>query len=278
MKPTTTNPYTNLDIPPSIFYEFPMGSVMQKSEPETIARNIMVILKRTGDKFRELPFEEYKEEREKDGEYSGIERLYFESVTKYCSDAKSASLFSPVWEEALSEYLSEHQQDKPAEVSDTLVVGDLLEGLEFTFTSDKETDSYKDIVMLKDKVVAWLNIRNTPDEWNLIQTAISQAPVLYKENKELKDKAELWKNNYAVCEKDRQDRILEFNVWIKIVSDETNSTNARIQQLEEALNKISDECIKVLSSGVDEDTRTISFKNLLGAISETAKAALTTKS
>jgi len=38
---------------PSDFTNEPMGSVLQKSEAETVARNIMVILKRTGDTYKE---------------------------------------------------------------------------------------------------------------------------------------------------------------------------------------------------------------------------------
>ena len=53
---------------PSDFLEYPWNSVTKNSEYETIALNIMVILKRTGDEFRELSFDEYKTERLKDVE------------------------------------------------------------------------------------------------------------------------------------------------------------------------------------------------------------------
>ena len=82
---------------PSDFTNDPMGSVLQKSEAETVARNIMVILKRTGDAFRDLSFEEYKEERIMDGNYSGMEQNYFYQVLPYCKSADIAKLFSKSW-------------------------------------------------------------------------------------------------------------------------------------------------------------------------------------
>ncbi len=74
-----------------------MGSVLQKSEAETIARNIMVILFRTGDTFRPLSWEEYKEERLKDGQFSEGEKRYFDQVIDYCDSPKTAKLFSKEW-------------------------------------------------------------------------------------------------------------------------------------------------------------------------------------
>ena len=57
---------------PSNFKALPMGSIFEKSEYETIARNIMVILSRTGDLFRPISWYEYKEEREKDGNLAAV--------------------------------------------------------------------------------------------------------------------------------------------------------------------------------------------------------------
>ena len=82
---------------PSDFTNDPMGSVLQKSEAETIAQNIMVILKRTGKEFRELSFEEYKREREKDGDFHIIEKKYFEQIIGYCKSPDTAKLFSKRW-------------------------------------------------------------------------------------------------------------------------------------------------------------------------------------
>ena len=85
---------------PSNFKSDPMGSVLQEAESETIARNIMVILARTGDIFRPLSWKEYKTEREKDKDFSSGEKSYFEVVIDYCKSPDTARLFSPVWEQA----------------------------------------------------------------------------------------------------------------------------------------------------------------------------------
>lgn len=86
------------ELKPSDFSNLrPLSSVLGKSEYETIALNIMVILKRTGNEFRELSYEEYESERKKDGNYSKIEYMYFESVAKYCLSAETAVSFSPNW-------------------------------------------------------------------------------------------------------------------------------------------------------------------------------------
>ncbi len=86
------------DLKPSDFTNHPMASVLCKSESETVAMNIMKILKRTGDTFRPLSKEEYAEEREKDGHFSSGELLYFDGVIKYCKNADTAQLFSKAWE------------------------------------------------------------------------------------------------------------------------------------------------------------------------------------
>ncbi len=82
---------------PSDFTNFPLESVLQKCESETIAQNIMKILERTGNVFRELTFEEYRIERLKDGDFSEGEENYFEKVIGYCVDSKCAKLFSEAW-------------------------------------------------------------------------------------------------------------------------------------------------------------------------------------
>jgi len=76
----------------------PWNSIFHKSEAETIALNIMKILARTGNKFRELSYEEYEKERIKDGNYADwAEKPYFEMVIKYCSSAEMAKKFSLDW-------------------------------------------------------------------------------------------------------------------------------------------------------------------------------------
>lgn len=88
---------------PSDFTEYPWSSVFRNSECETIARNIMIILKRTGDNWRKLEWEEYVDERGKDGAsgYSvGGEKEYYDKVVEYTTSSKAAKLFSPTWDKA----------------------------------------------------------------------------------------------------------------------------------------------------------------------------------
>ena len=82
---------------PSDFTKYPWSSILQKSECETIAQNIMIILKRTGNKFRKLTFAEYKNERLKDGNFTDSELHFFQQVISYCTSANKAKTFSKVW-------------------------------------------------------------------------------------------------------------------------------------------------------------------------------------
>ena len=82
---------------PKTFCHFPTNSVARKYEAETIALNIMVILKRTGNGFRLLSWNEYKKERKKDGGFSEMERGYFDDVVQYCISAEAAISFSRSW-------------------------------------------------------------------------------------------------------------------------------------------------------------------------------------
>ena len=67
------------DLRPSDFAKVhPWDSRLQKSESETIARNVMVALKNNGDKWRALTWGEYEQQRSKDGcSYCGGEKYYF---------------------------------------------------------------------------------------------------------------------------------------------------------------------------------------------------------
>lgn len=82
---------------PSDFTKMPMDSVLQKTEAEIVARNIMVMLSRTGNTFRELTWEEYEQEREKDGGRPWNEKAYFEKTIGYCKSPETAALFSKAW-------------------------------------------------------------------------------------------------------------------------------------------------------------------------------------
>ena len=57
----------------------------------------MVVLKRTGNVFRDIGWEEYKTERLKDKDFSHGEELYFKDVINYCKSAEAAQLFSKEW-------------------------------------------------------------------------------------------------------------------------------------------------------------------------------------
>jgi hypothetical protein len=83
---------------PSDFNKYPWNSVLQKCECETIAQNIMVILKRTGNTFRPLTWEEYKKERLKNKDFTESEKQYFDKVIPYCKNEDTAKLFSKKWE------------------------------------------------------------------------------------------------------------------------------------------------------------------------------------
>jgi len=94
MKNSTT---VNTQITPSNFTSHPFGSILQHSESETIATNIMKILSITGNTFRELTYDEYKSERLKDGNFSEREKGYFDKVISYCKSPDSANLFCKDW-------------------------------------------------------------------------------------------------------------------------------------------------------------------------------------
>lgn len=90
----------NENVVPSNYCSLPMGSISQKSETETIACNIMRTLKRTGDTFRQLTFEEYKKIRLQDGDVEfdiNNEKPYFERAIEYCISAETADNFCSGW-------------------------------------------------------------------------------------------------------------------------------------------------------------------------------------
>lgn len=66
----------------------PRDSVCQKVEAEIIMSNIVSILYRTKNEWRDLAWEEYKSEREKDGNFTESEKKYFEMVIEYAHPEK----------------------------------------------------------------------------------------------------------------------------------------------------------------------------------------------
>lgn len=83
---------------PSDFVEvFPWNSVFRNSDYETIARNILVVKSKLDDTWGEITWEQYKEKRLKDGNFSEVEKDYFDKVVDYCKDEESVRKFSPDW-------------------------------------------------------------------------------------------------------------------------------------------------------------------------------------
>jgi hypothetical protein len=82
---------------PSDFASYLWDSVLKNNESETVARNIMLILARTGNEWRSLSWNEYAEERKKDGNFSVKKNYWFDKVIDYCASPATAKLFSPEW-------------------------------------------------------------------------------------------------------------------------------------------------------------------------------------
>lgn len=89
---------------PSDFKIHPWNSVLQKSEAESIALNIIIILSRTQNVWRELSWDEYAAERIKDAKTDkggGLnewkEKPFFEQAVSYTVSEEMARTFSPDW-------------------------------------------------------------------------------------------------------------------------------------------------------------------------------------
>jgi hypothetical protein len=82
---------------PSDFLAHPYDSVFSKNESEVVARNIMVILMKTGNEFGEISYSTYKEFRLMDGNFSEAEYKYFEEVKAFCFSESNAKKFSLAW-------------------------------------------------------------------------------------------------------------------------------------------------------------------------------------
>lgn len=89
---------------PKDFMGKPWGSIFQNSETEWVAQNIMKILKRNGDSWRELSWDEYCDVRiadTKDGARGGwnpgLERPLFDKVLPYTVSQEQAEKFAPNW-------------------------------------------------------------------------------------------------------------------------------------------------------------------------------------
>jgi hypothetical protein len=85
---------------PSAFSSiFPYSCIYQAGEYEVVAKNLMVVLKRTGNAFRLLTWEEYSKERKQDGNFNSREKRYFDKVVESCSTEAGARRFSNRWRE-----------------------------------------------------------------------------------------------------------------------------------------------------------------------------------
>jgi len=98
---------TTLDIKPSDFIQTkPWDSIAEDSDAETIAVNILKILKRNGDTWRLLTEDEYKEARFKNDpdlqqRHLNAELKYFNQYCQYLDSPENAAKFSPDWNEIL---------------------------------------------------------------------------------------------------------------------------------------------------------------------------------
>lgn len=99
---------------PSHFLSRPMNSLLQESEAETIAWNIMIIRDRLGGKWS-LTLEEYRIERKKDGRYNTREEIYFEKVYPLIKDPSGAMTFAPAWARAAKEAIDQQTKKKARE-------------------------------------------------------------------------------------------------------------------------------------------------------------------
>lgn len=98
---------------PSLFLQHPLGSITKESDLETIAHNIMAILSRTGDKFRDLSWEEYEAERKKDGNFTMTEQTYFDQLAYLAKGSfRAITSFSPVWRSAYHRKSNESKKQK----------------------------------------------------------------------------------------------------------------------------------------------------------------------
>lgn len=92
---------------PSTFNIRPVQSIFSSGKAELVAWNIMAILSRTGDAFRELTFEEYEKERLKDSiRLDSWEKEWFERVLPHTVSAEVAGAFCVSWTEEVGKVLT----------------------------------------------------------------------------------------------------------------------------------------------------------------------------
>lgn len=104
----------NKIVKPSNFRILPGGSLAGESGAETVAQNIMVILARTGDTFRAMPWDEYRLQRLEDSSFRESEKSYFDEVVRHCESGEAAAKFSPAWAKEYEKTTLEIVADKSA--------------------------------------------------------------------------------------------------------------------------------------------------------------------
>lgn len=87
---------------PSAFHTYPWSSTLRNTESEVVAMNIMAILWRTGDAWRELTWDEYRAERlkttgPKNSGFSDAERRLFDRVWPLVRTEALARAFCQAW-------------------------------------------------------------------------------------------------------------------------------------------------------------------------------------
>lgn len=82
---------------PSDFNVFPLASVVRDGNAEQVAQYIMAILSRTGNTWRNLSWDEFKAERNKDERFHLNEKDWYNKVIEYCQSAQTARLFCKDW-------------------------------------------------------------------------------------------------------------------------------------------------------------------------------------
>jgi hypothetical protein len=86
-------------VPKDICKIHPFDSILQKTELEIIARNIIIIIQsRIANKFQLIDCDIYSYHRMKDGNFSKTEKKYFDIVSPLLTNEKDVRKFSKEWD------------------------------------------------------------------------------------------------------------------------------------------------------------------------------------
>jgi len=96
---------------PSDFIVTPSPSILHNLQSEIIAKNVMFILSKGKNIFRDLTWEEYKVECSKRGDIIMESAFpHFQNVIKYCKSPITVVLFSSVWMDVYQKELKKQKQ------------------------------------------------------------------------------------------------------------------------------------------------------------------------